>query len=129
MQPVGIITQLSRYPVNETVEKLIVFLQDHGARVYARINQQTELEGAGIVIRPLECLLFGNPAKGGQVMVQNRLAALDLPLKIICWEDDVGRTLVAFYDTALLEARYSISADLVKSLDLNPVVSGALGPD
>jgi uncharacterized protein (DUF302 family) len=129
MEPIGIITRISNYPVTETVERVVVFLQDHGARVYARINQQTELERVGISIRPLECLLFGNPQKGGLVMAENPLAALDLPLKIIIWEDDAGKTLVSFHDTALIEGRYNISSELVRALDLNPVITGALGPE
>lgn len=129
MENNGIITRTSTYGVAETVERLVVFLQDHGARVYARINQQTELERVGISIRPLECLLFGNPAKGGLVMAANPLSAIDLPLKIIVWEKDAGKTLVSFHDTALIEDRYQIPSELVRALDLNVVVTGALGAE
>ena len=129
METNGIITRSSNFTVTETVERLVVFLQDHGARVYARIDQQTELERVGISIRPLECLLFGNPAKGGLVIAANPLSALDLPLKIIVWENDTAKTMVSFHDTALIEDRYQIAGELVRALDLNAVVTGALGAE
>ena len=80
-------------------------------------------------VAALECLLFGNPTKGGLVMAANPLAALDLPLKIIVWEDDARKTLVSFHDTALLEDRYHVPSELVRALDLNAVVTGALGAE
>jgi uncharacterized protein (DUF302 family) len=123
----GITTRKSKYSVRETIERLVVFLQDHGARVYARINQQTELERAGITIKPLECLLFGNPKAGGRIMAENPLTALDLPLKIVVWEDENGKTNVAYHEACYIEERYGISPELVHALDLDPMVNQALG--
>jgi uncharacterized protein (DUF302 family) len=128
MPPAGIITRTSPSAVTETVEKLIAFLKSHGVTIYARIDQRAELSRAGIPIKPLEYLLFGNPLKGGPVMEANPLAALDLPLKLIVWEDDAGVTQIAFYDAAFIGERFGIPPDLTRTLDLNAVVAAALGP-
>jgi len=88
MNPNGVITKPSPYSVKETIDRLQIFLQQHGATIYARIDQQAELQKAGINIPPLEFIMFGNPKAGGPVMVENPIAALDLPLKVIAWEDD-----------------------------------------
>ena len=57
------------------------------AIVYARINQQSKAHNVGKEIPPLEFILFGNPKAGGLIMAENPIAALDLPLKIIAWQD------------------------------------------
>jgi uncharacterized protein (DUF302 family) len=88
MKTAGIIRQLVIYSVKETIDKLQALIEMNGATIYARIDQQAELKKAGIVIHPLEFLLFGNPVAGGRLMLENPVVALDLPLKIIAWEDD-----------------------------------------
>ena len=85
MNPKGIITKPSPYPVKETIDLLQAFLQQHGATIYARIDQQAELQKAGINIPPLEFIMFGNPKAGGPFMFENPVVALDLPLKVIAW--------------------------------------------
>lgn len=87
----GVITLPSPYPVKETIDLLVAFIQQHGATLYARIDQQKELQNIGQNIRPLEFILFGNPKAGGPIMAENPIAALDLPLKIITWEDDQAK--------------------------------------
>lgn len=129
MNPQGTITRESRYPVDETIERIMVFLQQHGAKVYARINQQSELARVGIVIRPLEFLLFGNPAAGGKIMAENPLAALDLPLRIIAWEDGNGETKVTYQDADYIKERYDLRAELLQPLNLAPMLAAALGPE
>src|SRR5689334_22855087 len=94
--PKGVIVHLSPYTVNDTMNRLASFLQEHGATIYARIDQQAEVRSAGINTLPLEFLLFGNPHAGGPIMAENPLAALDLPLKVIAWEDAQQRVWLAY---------------------------------
>lgn len=126
MNPKGIIIRPSQYAVKETIDRLVVFLQQHGATVYARINQQSELNNAGLKMPPLELILFGNPKDGGPIMMENPLAALDLPLKIIAWEDETNAVWLAYTDAAYLEARYSLPHALMGSLHLEGLITEAL---
>jgi uncharacterized protein (DUF302 family) len=126
MNPRGVIIRASKYSVNETVDRLVDFLKQHGVTLYARINQQTEVQKAGIHIPPLEFILFGNPKAGGPIMAEFPVVALDLPLKIVAWEDNEKKVWYAFNEAAYLAERYSIPQSLVNVLDLNAVTNKAL---
>ena len=128
MSPEGIIIRSSPLNVKETVDRLVIFLQDHGVTLYARINQQEELHRVGIVITPLEFILFGNPRTGGKILSVNLVAALDLPLKIISWEDADHRVWVAYNDARYLGKRYSLANKVVDSLNLDILIEDALKP-
>lgn len=126
MNPKGITIRSSMFSVKETINRLVLFLEQHGVTIYARINQQAEAEKAGIKITGLEFILFGNPKVGGPVMLENPLAALDLPLKIIAWEDKEQKVWYAFNDARYLQERYALPQVLANSLDLNAVTTKAL---
>src|ERR1700761_3651813 len=96
--PKGVIIRPSKYPVRETIDRLQQFLQQHSVTIYARIDQQKEVNATGLDIPPLEFILFGNPKAGGPVMAENPVAALDLPLKAIAWEDKDGRVWLGYND-------------------------------
>jgi uncharacterized protein (DUF302 family) len=125
-QPPGVFIQPSPYPVADTVQRLENFFREHGITVYARIDQQAELQKAGLSIPPLRFLLFGNPGGGGPVMIQNPVAALDLPLKIIVWEDDGHQVWLACNDAAYLKGRYELTGPVAAPLDLMSILAKAL---
>ncbi|NCD69761.1 DUF302 domain-containing protein [Mucilaginibacter agri] len=87
----GIIIRESKLTVKATIDHLESKLKQNGVTVYARINQQAELSKNGVKIDPLEFIMFGNPAKGGLLISANPVTALDLPLKVIAWQDDKKR--------------------------------------
>ena len=126
MNPKGVIIQPSPYTVKETVDRLQAFLQQHGATIYARIDQQAELQKTGQSIAPLEFIMFGNPKAGGPIMVENPVAALDLPLKVIAWEDDQKNVFIACNDGLYIEERYSLLHKENSPLDLDNLIKMAL---
>jgi uncharacterized protein (DUF302 family) len=123
MSPNGIIKHPSPYSVKETIDRLAVFLKEQGATIYARINQQIEVHNAGNEIKPLEFIMFGNPKTGGAIMAQNPVSALDLPLKLIAWEDDDNKVWLAYNEALYLEERYSLPHKLAEALDLGKLVT------
>ena len=126
MNTQGIITRISTYGVKETIDRLVIFLEAGGATVYCRINQQNEVSHSGLAILPIEFILFGNPAIGGAIMAANPLAALDLPLKILAWEDAGQIVKVAYNDPAYLQKRYTLPQKLTAPLDLTTLITKAL---
>ena len=126
MNPDGVITKPSPYSVQETIDRLQSFLQQHGATIYARIDQQAELQKAGLSIGPLEFIMFGNPKAGGPIMIENPVAALDLPLKIIAWEDAGKKVFIAYNDALYVEERYGLSHNENSPLNLENLISIAL---
>jgi uncharacterized protein (DUF302 family) len=123
----GVIIQASKYSVKETIDRLQAFLQQHGATVYARIDQQAEVTNAGGHLPPLEFILFGNPKAGGPVMSENPIAALDLPLKAVAWEDQNQKVWIAYNDVEYIKERFSLPEGLTAPLNLDPVISKILG--
>jgi uncharacterized protein (DUF302 family) len=126
MDKKGIVKTVSPYPVKETIDRIVVFLQAHGGTLYTRIDQQSELRHVGKEIRPLEFILFGNPKAGGAVMEANPMAALELPLKVIAWEDAEGKTWLAYNEAEYIGDRYELPLPLLQPLDLHPLIAKAL---
>jgi uncharacterized protein (DUF302 family) len=127
MNPEGVNIYSSKYSVKETIDRLQAFLEQHGATIYARIDQQDELRKAGQTIAPLEFILFGNPKAGGALMAQNPLIALDLPLKVIAWEDDNSKVWVACNDAKYIEERYGLPHNENTPLNLEKLINTVLG--
>jgi uncharacterized protein (DUF302 family) len=126
MDPKGVIIHQSPYPVKETIDRLQAFLQQHGATIYVRIDQQAELQKAGQSIPPIEFIMFGNPKAGGPIMIENPISALDLPLKVIAWEDDKKNVFIAYNDALYVEDRYSLLHGPNSPLNLDNLVLTAL---
>jgi uncharacterized protein (DUF302 family) len=126
MNPNGVIIRPSKYSAKETIDRLQAFLQQQGATIYARINQQAEAQKVGQNLLPLEFILFGNPKAGVPIMAENPLAALDLPLKIIAWEDDQKKVWLAYNDASYIEERYSLLHTENSPLDLDNLIAMAL---
>lgn len=126
MNPEGVSTYESKYPVKETIDRLQAFLQQHGATIYARIDQQDEVQKAGLSLSPLEYLLFGNPKAGGALMAENPLIALDLPLKVIVWEDAQKKVWISYNDAKYIEDRYGLLHTENTPLNLDLLVGKAL---
>jgi len=124
----GIIIQDSPYSVKETIDLIQTAITSHGGTIYARINQQTELRLVGQELLPLEYLLFGNPKAGGLIMAANPVAALDLPLKVIAWEDAKHQVRVAFNEATYIEIRYSLPPATAALTELTAMVAKALAP-
>ena len=126
MNPNGVNIQPSKYSVKETIDRIQRFLQTQGVTIYARIDQQSELTNAGLHLSPLEFILFGKPKAGGPLMIANPLAALDLPLKIIAWEDQQHKVWLAYNNAAYIRERYDLPAEISAPLNLDPIISKAL---
>jgi uncharacterized protein (DUF302 family) len=126
MNPTGVLSVRSTYSVRETTKRVENILQAAGAIVYARIDQQAELKKAGIDIRPMEFLLFGNPAAGGPVILQNPMVALDLPLKLLILENDKSETWILYNDANYIGSRYDLKQGTFLPLILDKIIQRAL---
>src|SRR5439155_16007304 len=96
-----------------------------GMRLFAVIDQTAEARQAGLELRDTTLVIFGSPAAGTPVMAASPLAALDLPLKVLVW-DDAGQTKVSYYAPASLAARHHLGADLAGNLAAIGTLTDAL---
>ncbi|HEX4831590.1 MAG TPA: DUF302 domain-containing protein [Trebonia sp.] len=114
--------------VGETVARLDGLLTSKGMKVFAVIDQRSEAASAGLELRETTLVIFGNPAAGTPVMDAAPLAALDLPLKVLIW-DDSGQTKVAYYSPAALAERHGLPARLAAGLaGIDPLTDALVLP-
>jgi uncharacterized protein (DUF302 family) len=119
----GLITVKSSHSVKDTADKLATILQSKGMTVFARIDHAAGAQKVGLELRPTELVIFGNPKIGSVLMQCAQSVAIDLPQKILIWEDDQGTTWLGYNDPEYLKKRHSIEGcDAVLKK-----VAGALG--
>jgi uncharacterized protein (DUF302 family) len=106
-----IVTKSSPRSVPETVRRMCDLVSAKGLKLFAVIDHSGEAAAHELELRDTKVVLFGNPVAGTPVMEAAPLAALDLPLKILVWDDD-GRTRVSYAAPAELGARYGLSEEL-----------------
>ncbi|MFY9724439.1 MAG: DUF302 domain-containing protein [Bryobacteraceae bacterium] len=112
----GIVTIPSRHSVNGTVEKLQVILEAKGVKLFALVDHSGEAAKAGMEMRPTKLLIFGNPKAGTPLMLASPSIAIDLPLKILVWEDSDGKVRISYNSSAYLQARHHLPPDLVPNI-------------
>jgi len=114
----GIITIPSNHSVEETIEKLKAILQSKGITLFALIDHSGEAARAGMEMRPTKLLIFGNPKGGTPVMLAAPRSAIDLPLKILIWEDAQGKVWVTYNGPMYLQERHNIPTELLPNLSV-----------
>src|SRR6267143_6980806 len=112
----GIIDTPSNHSVDETVEKLKSVLRDKGVTLFALVDHSGEAEKVGMKMRPTKLAIFGSPKVGTPVMLAAPSIAIDLPLKVLVWEDNQGETWLSYNDPEYLNGRHAVPGDLVKNI-------------
>jgi uncharacterized protein (DUF302 family) len=112
----GIIDTLSHHSVDQTVERLKGILQAKGVTLFALVDHDGEARNAGMAMRPTKLLIFGSPKAGTPVMLAAPSIAIDLPLKILIWEDDEGRAWVSYNSPAYLQDRHGVPKELLPNM-------------
>ncbi len=112
----GIIDKLSHRAVEETVEKLKGILQSKGVALFAIVDHSGEAEKVGMKMRPTKLLIVGSPKAGTPLMQAAPSVAIDLPLKILVWDDGQGKVWVSFNSPAYLQQRHSLPPELVQNI-------------
>lgn len=104
-------TKASARPVGDTVAALVALITARGLKVFDVIDHSGEAEGVGLSLRDTKLVVFGSPQAGTPVMAAAPLAALDLPLKVLVW-DDGGETKLSYTAPQELGRRYGLSEEL-----------------
>src|SRR5215469_8051776 len=112
----GIINKASNHSVDQTVEKLKTFLQSKGVTLFAMVDHSGEAEKVGMKMRPTKLLIFGSPKAGTPLMMAAPSIAIDLPLKILVWEDGQGKVWVSYNSPDYLEERHGLSQKLLQNI-------------
>ncbi|HKW33932.1 MAG TPA: DUF302 domain-containing protein [Candidatus Acidoferrum sp.] len=112
----GIIDKPSNHSVEQTVEKLKNILQSKGVALFALVDHSGEAEKVGMKMRPTKLLIFGSPKAGTPLMLAAPSAAIDLPLKVLVWEDEQGRVWVSYNSPDYLKQRHGLPEELLANI-------------
>ena len=107
----GLITIASNHSVKETLDRLEASLKAKAIRIFARIDHAAGAKSVGMDLRPTELLIFGNPKAGTPLMQARQTIGLDLPLKVLAWEDAQAKTWLTRPDIAWLARRHRLGPD------------------
>ena len=104
----GLTTVPSNLGPLETMARIEAGIKAHGMNIFARVNHAALAAEAGLALRPTEVILFGNPRGGTPLMQASQTMGIDLPLKILVWQDASGQTQVSYNEPAWLAQRHQI---------------------
>jgi len=112
----GIIDKPSNHSVEETVERLKNILQAKGVTLFALIDHSGEAEKIGMKMPPTKLLVFGSPKAGTPLMLAAPSIALDLPLKILVWNDLQAKVWISYNSAPYLQQRHGLPQDLLQNV-------------
>jgi uncharacterized protein (DUF302 family) len=98
----GLMLKDSAQGVTETVDSMVTAMEAAGITIFARVDHGAGAESIGEDIGASQLLIFGNPKVGTPAIKDDPLAGLYLPLKVLVYEDDMGRTKIVYEDPAAM---------------------------
>lgn len=104
-----LVTLESKFTVKETLDRLAAALDQRGIKVAARVDHAAGAKAVGLDLPPTEVLMFGNPKLGTPLMQANPAIAIDLPLKVLAWQDQAGKVWIGYTSPGALKARHAIT--------------------
>jgi uncharacterized protein (DUF302 family) len=112
----GIVSQHTNHSVDETVEKLTNILQSKSVTLFAMVDHSGEAAKVGMKMPPTKLLIFGNPKAGTPLMLAAPSIAIDLPLKILVWEDANGEVWISYNSPDYLKERHGLPQELLQNI-------------
>lgn len=104
----GVITRPSSQSVAQTIDGLRQLMEDRGFTVFNVIDHSAVAERAGVDMPESKLVMFGKPSVGASVMLAAPLAGLDIPLKVLVWEDGSGAVSVSYNAPDFLAERHHL---------------------
>ena len=108
----GLVNVKSAHSVAATADRLERVLAEKGMQLFLRLNHAASAGDVGIMLRPTELLIFGNPKVGAPLMTKQQSAGIDLPQKMLIWQDASGQVWLTYNDPDYLADRHGLDKDL-----------------
>lgn len=105
-----LIRKTSPHSVDQTMDQLVAAVEGAGATVFARVNHAAGAASVDLELPATQALIFGNPQLGTAVMQADQTAGLDLPMRVVVFDDN-GQTTVAYHAPARLAKDHNVPAD------------------
>jgi uncharacterized protein (DUF302 family) len=123
----GIVDRPSKHSVEQTVKRLKGILEAKGITLFALVDHSGEAEKVGLTMRPTKLLIFGSPKAGTPLMLAAPSIALDLPLKILVFEDSQGKVWISYNSPEYFEKRHGLPQDLRQTLAVAETLAAKAG--
>jgi uncharacterized protein (DUF302 family) len=112
----GIIDIPSNHSVDQTVGRLKGILEEMGVTLFALVDHSGEAEKVGMKMRPTKLLIFGSPKAGTPLMLAAPSIAIDLPLKILIWQDNQEKVWISHNSPEYLKERHGVPQELLQNI-------------
>lgn len=106
----GLVAIKSPRSVQETITRLEDIVKQKGLNVFARIDHASGAAKIGKSLRPTSLLIFGNPQGGTPFLECAQTVGIDLPLKVLVWEDASAQVWLGYNDLAYIARRHEVPA-------------------
>jgi uncharacterized protein (DUF302 family) len=126
MDGTGLISVRSRYSVRETIDRAVAAAEAQGLTVFGRIDHGANAREVEMPLRPTELLLFGHPRGGTPLMQEQQTVGIDLPIKLLAWEDEAGQVWLTYSDVEWLAERHGLGKKSANSLEAMRASTAAL---
>jgi len=123
----GLIDRPSHHSVDQTVERLVKLLQSRSITLFALVDHSGEAAKAGMAMRPTKVLIFGSPRAGTPLMIAAPTIAIDLPLKVLVWEDGQEKVWLSYNDPDYLRERHGVPQELLQNLAVVETLASEAG--
>jgi uncharacterized protein (DUF302 family) len=105
----GLTSIPSSFGPNETTDRLEAQIRAKGVAIFARIDHAADAAEVGLPLRPTELIIFGN-ARGGRPLMQSvQTVGIDLPLKVLVWQDPAGKTWISYNEPKWIVQRHGVA--------------------
>jgi uncharacterized protein (DUF302 family) len=130
----GLTTVESHFGPKETLDRLEADVKAKGLTVFARIDHAAGATAVALNLLPTAVLIFGNGRGGTPLMQANQLVGIELPLKVLVWQDTSGKTWLSYVEPANLATRYGLPAETTTAVSnlagvLKALTTKAAGAD
>jgi uncharacterized protein (DUF302 family) len=111
------------HDVNTTMERLESAIAEAGLVRVARVDHAAAAATVGLTLRPTQLVIFGNPRVGTLLMQAQQTLGLDLPMKMLVWEDADGRAWLGYEAMDDVARRHDLEAGSPVPSKVNQVLA------
>jgi uncharacterized protein (DUF302 family) len=104
----ALITRPSAHSMEQTLDLLKGALDEMGLTLIAEIDHAAAAAKNGLELRPTHTLIFGNPQVGTRLMQADQRAGLDLPLRLLIWQQEGGKVFISHHSPLQLAETYRL---------------------
>ena len=124
MKVEGLITVRSSFGHGETLARFEAAVRANGLRIVAGVDHAIAALESGVSLEPTTVLMVGDGACQAELMKALRLIALELPFKVLVWQE-AGGTWLSYVDFRSLAKRYEAGPEEVRVItDVAVMIDG-----